>query len=240
MNLTNFDTARLRALDVDAAGILVAVERDGTLNGRFLFLTLASCVIATLGVLLNSPAVVIGSMLVAPLLGPIIRMGFAFVGRDIAGTLRGLGTAIVGITAALVAAMLIIHLAPDNGPTTEILSRTRPGLLDFLVAICAGPAVGYAVIRGQSAVFAGVAIATALMPPIVVCGYGLASGDFAIAQGAALLLVANVAGLAAGVGAVAVWHGMYATRLLPLKMLAVTAMLAGVAVPLVLAKGLFQ
>lgn len=234
MNLTHFDTARLRALDVDAAGILAAVERDGTLSGRFLFLTLLSCIIAALGVLLNSPAVVIGSMLVAPLLGPIIRMGFAFVREDLAGALRALGTAVLGIAAALAAAILIIHLSPDNGPTAEILSRTRPGLLDFLVAICAGPAVGYAVIRRQSAVFAGVAIATALMPPIAVCGYGLATGDFAIAQGAALLLLANVAGLVAGVGAIAVWYGMYATRLLPIKMLGVTAMLAAIAVPFAL------
>lgn len=232
MNPTHFDTVRLRVLGVDAAGILAAVERDGTLTGRFLFLTLSSCILAALGVLLNSTAVVIGSMLVAPLLGPIIRMGFAFVGRDIAGTLRALGAAAVGIATALAAAVIIIHLSPDNGPTAEILARTQPGLLDFLVAICAGPAVGYAVIRGQSAVFAGVAIATALMPPIVVCGYGLAVGDFVIAQGAALLLLANVAGLGAGVGAVAVWYGMYATRLLPLKMMAVTAMLAAIAVPL--------
>jgi uncharacterized membrane protein len=112
----------------------------------------------------------------------------------------------------LAAAVLIIHLSPENGPTAEILSRTRPTLLDFLVAICAGPAVGYAVIRGQNSVFTGVAIA----------------------QGAALLLLANVAGLAAGIGAVAVWYGMYATRLLPLKMLAVTAMPVVVAIPLVL------
>lgn len=234
MNHHDFDTVRLNALNVDAESILATVERDGTLNGRFLFLTLSSCLIATLGVLLNSPAVVIGSMLVAPLLGPIIRMGFAFVREDLAGTLRALVTASIGIAVALIAAILIIHLSPDHGPTAEILSRTRPGLLDFLVAICAGPAVGYAVIRGQSAVFAGVAIATALMPPIAVCGYGLASGDFAIAQGAALLLLANVAGLAAGVGATAVWYGMYATRLLPLKMLAATAMLSAVAVPLVM------
>lgn len=234
MNHHDFDTARLNALNVDADTILAAVERDGTLSGRFLFLTLSSCLIATLGVLLNSPAVVIGSMLVAPLLGPIIRMGFAFVREDLTGALRALGTAAIGIAAALAAAVLIINLAPDNGPTAEILSRTRPGLLDFLVAICAGPAVGYAVIRRQSAVFAGVAIATALMPPIAVCGYGLAMGDFVIVQGAALLLLANVAGLAAGVGAVASWYGMYATRLLPLKMLAVAAMLSVVTVPLIL------
>lgn len=234
MNRNHFDTARLHALNVDAGAILATVERDGTLNGRFLFLTLSSCIIATFGVLLNSPAVVIGSMLVAPLLGPIIRMGFAFVNEDLVGAMRALGTAVIGIALALAAAVLIIHLSPAHGPTAEILSRTRPSLLDFLVAICAGPAVGYAVVRGQNAVFTGVAIATALMPPIAVCGYGLAWGNFAIAQGAALLLLANVAGLAAGVGAVAVWYGMYATRLLPLKMLVVAAMLTIVAIPLVL------
>lgn len=148
--------------------------------------------------------------------------------------MRALGTAGLGIAAALAAAVVIIHLSPEQVPTAEILARTCPTLLGFLVAICAGPAVGYVVIRGKISVFTGIAIATALMPPIAVCGYGLAWGSLAIAQGAALLLLANVVGLATGVAATAVWYGMYTTRLLPLKIIAVTAMMTVVTMPFVL------
>jgi uncharacterized hydrophobic protein (TIGR00271 family) len=234
MNTHQFNTARLDAKNVDASAILNAINRDGSLNGQFLFLTISSCIIATIGILLNSTAVVIGSMLVAPLLGPIIRMGFAFVSQDLAGALRALGTTIVGILVALITAVVIIHLSPDSEPTAEILSRIQPNFLDFLVAICAGPAVGYSVIRGQNTVFIGVAIATALMPPIAVCGYGLAWGNLTIAEGAGLLLLANIAGLTAGIVASAIWYGMYTTYQLPAKLLAMTAMLTTVSIPFIL------
>ena len=226
------NASRLDQLNIDAGALLATVEREGSLCGRFLFLNLASCAIATLGLLLNSSAVVIGAMLVAPLLSPIVRLGFALPRNDLFGALRSLSTAAVGAVTALAVSILIIRLAPAMAPTAEIMARTQPNLLDLLVAVISGLAGGYAVIRGLNGVFAGVAIATALMPPLASCGYGLAWGDMAIAQGAALLFVANLTAIALGVAAVAAWAGLYAPRLLPVKALAAMAVLAALAIPM--------
>ena len=205
-------TWRERAAGIDRRAVLAGVERDGTMTAGFLLLVATSCAVATLGLLQNSAAVVIGSMLLAPLLGPILRFGFALPRLDGNAMLRGLGNTLAGAAAALAVAMLVVHLSPAAAPTAEILARTQPNLMDLLVALFAGLAGGYAVIRGLSGTFAGFAIATALMPPLATIGFGLARGDAAIALGAGGLFLINFAGIAASAAVMAAWHGLHAPR----------------------------
>ena len=184
---------RRRAAGIDTRAVLAGVERDGQLTPGFFLLIATSAAVATLGLLLNSPAVVIGSMLLAPLLGPILRFGFALPRGDGSSILRGLGTTTAGVTSALAVSALVVGLSPATAPTAEILARTQPSAMDLSVALFAGLAGSYAVIRGLSGAFAGFAIATALMPPLATVGFGLARGDAAIALGASQLFLINFA-----------------------------------------------
>ncbi len=167
----------------------------------FVMIGLASA-IAALGLLLNSPAVIIGAMLVAPLMSAIMGMGLGSIQADVkllelAGkaTLRGVLLAIaVGAAAKLI--------VPTNGaPTAEILARTAPSLLDLGVAIFSGLAGAYALSRkNMSSSLPGVAIAAALVPPLATVGIGVAWLRWDIAGGALLLFLTNLVAIVAASG----------------------------------------
>ncbi len=169
----------------------------------FVMIALASA-IAALGLLLNSPAVIIGAMLVAPLMSAIMGMGLGSIQADVkllelagTATLRGVLLAIaVGVAAKLV--------VPTNGaPTAEILARTAPSLLDLGVAIFSGLAGAYALSRkNMSSSLPGVAIAAALVPPLATVGIGVAWLRWDIAGGALLLFLTNLVAIVAASGLV--------------------------------------
>lgn len=159
--------------NIDRQFVEDRVSTEGGLSYSYIFLVFTSCAIATLGLLLNSAAVIIGAMLIAPLMGPIVLLGLAIAKTDVLLVIRASKALAIGIVGALMTAALIVKLAPFIPPTQEILARTNPNLFDLLVAIVSGLVAGYAVIRQQGGTFAGVAIATALMPPLAVSGYGL-------------------------------------------------------------------
>lgn len=208
--IVSLNTAwKCRCDGIDADAIITEVARNGRLTPGYLFLTFASAAVATLGLLLDSAAVVIGSMLLAPLLGPILQIGFALARRDGSAALRALGTSVVGTATALAMAALIVVMAPSTPATAEILARTQPGVADLLIALFAGLAGAYAVIRRLDGTFAGFAIATALMPPLGTVAYGLARDLPAMAQGAAVLFLINFTTIAVSTAAVAVWHGLH-------------------------------
>ena len=152
--------------------------------------------IAILGLRLDSGAVIIGAMLVAPLMSPILGVAHGIVQgnpylirRGGASTAKGVGVAIaVGIAAAL--------LLPKVPPTHEMLARGHPSLLDLLVALAAGAAAAYAVSRKSVApALPGVAISVALVPPLCVVGHAIGASDFPLAGGALLLFLTNLAGI---------------------------------------------
>jgi len=147
--------------------------------------------IATLGLVLNSPAVVIGAMLISPLMDPILGFGFSLATYDFREARRSLIALAVGSLMAVAFAGLIVLLSPLKEPTAEILSRTRPNLFDLLVALFAAQAGAYAIINGRGGTIVGVAIATALMPPLAVVGFGLATWNMPILAGALALFVTN-------------------------------------------------
>lgn len=176
--------------------MLASVARDARLDRKFLLLITLSSAISTLGLLQNSPAVVIGAMLVSPLLGPIMGMGFGLVTLDSRLIRRALTTLAAGMALAIIVAMVLVWVSPVQDVTSEFRARTRPTLLDLGVAVVGGVAGVYAILRKLSGVMVGVAIATALVPPLSTIGFGLATLRPEFALGAALLFLTNTLAIA--------------------------------------------
>ncbi|MBU3919133.1 TIGR00341 family protein [Hyphomonas sp.] len=183
------------------------VHEEGALSGRYIFMNIMSCGIAILGLLLSSPAVIIGAMLISPLMGPIMLMGFSLAILDLAALRQAVISLAAGTLVSLVTAFLIVFVSPLTEITTEILSRARPNFFDLLVAVFSGLAGGYAVIHRKGETIVGVAIATALMPPLAVTGYGLATAQFQIAGGAFFLFMTNLLAIALMVTVLSRFYG---------------------------------
>jgi uncharacterized hydrophobic protein (TIGR00271 family) len=176
--------------------ILASVARDARLDRKFLLLIILAAMIATLGLLQSSTAVVIGAMLVSPLMGPIMGLGFGLATIESNLIKRSLVTLAAGMAVAILVAMLIIWLSPIKDVTPELRARTQPTLLDLGVAVVGGIAGVYAIMRKLSGVMVGVAIATALVPPLSTVAFGLVTGRLDFALGAALLFLTNTLAIA--------------------------------------------
>ena len=181
---------------VDHLRVIDKVHEDAGWSSHFAFMTLMSAGIAVLGLLLSSPAVVIGAMLISPLMGPIIGLGFGLALFDAADIKKTLAALVVGVVLAVTFSALVVLLSPLQTVTTEIAARTRPNLFDLLVALFSGLAGTYAMIRGRHGTIVGVAIATALMPPLAVIGFGLATASWSVFLGASLLFLTNLVTIA--------------------------------------------
>ena len=141
---------------------------------------------------MNSTAVVIGAMLISPLMGPILAIGFGFATLNFTVAKSGILRLSVQITIAVLASALYFYISPVQTATSELLARTEPNIFDVFIAIFGG----LAGIIGQTRktldnVIPGVAIATALMPPLCTAGYGLASGNWTYFFGASYLFFIN-------------------------------------------------
>ncbi len=206
-----------RALELDPrakpAIYLQLVRSARVLNANYALELLLSAGIATFGLVLNSPAVVIGAMLISPLMGPILAAGLAFAASDLYLGLKSfLGIVASVITAVLFAAFLV-WLLPFQSPTSEILARTQPNLLDLGVALFSGLAGSLVVCRGGGGggvtALPGVAIAVALMPPLCTVGFGIGSGwNWPIISGALLLFLTNLVAIGASAFLVFYLEGM--------------------------------
>ncbi len=153
--------------------------------------------IATLGLIMNSPAIVIGAMLISPLMGPIIASGLAVALGDFYLGIRALLNVMLSSVGSILVAALITWLLPFRSPTNEILSRIQPTLLDMAVAVMSGMIGAIVVCRGGRGggvtAIPGVAVAVALMPPLGVIGFGVgAGGDWHIVRGGGLLYLTNL------------------------------------------------
>jgi len=177
---------------VDQAEVIAGRREDSDLSGRYLFMLAMSAGIAILGLLLSSPAVVIGAMLLSPLMGPIIGLGFALATGDFNWIRQASRSLLVGTVLSILLCALIVLLSPIQTVTSEIASRTSPNLFDLLVALFSALAGAYAMIRGREGAVVGVAIATALMPPLAVVGFGLATLNWTVFSGALLLFFTNL------------------------------------------------
>lgn len=150
--------------------------------------------IATLGLALDSTAVVIGGMLVSPLMGPIVTLGMGFTVGSSLLVLRAAIHVAMSVFGVIAAAALITLLLPFHEVTAEIAARTSPTLLDLLIAVLCALAATYTTVRqtgDTTAAAAGTAIGIALVPPLCVVGFGIGAGTVSIASGAMLLFIAN-------------------------------------------------
>ena len=166
---------------------------DGvTFRGANLWVLIFAIFIACLGLNLNSTAVIIGAMLISPLMGPIIGMGLAVGRADLELLKRSLINYGVSTVISVLTAALYFQLTPLTEAQSELLARTSPTLYDVLIALFGGAAGILALSTGgKGNVIPGVAIATALMPPLCTAGYGLAMGEWSFFFGACYLFFIN-------------------------------------------------
>ncbi len=162
----------------------------------FYFLLGMSGVIATLGLLANSVAIIIGAMIIAPLIGPITGIAYSTTVANRRLLRRSFLTLFTGVIFTVFISFLTVLLVGLKTITPEILSRTNPTLLDLVIALAAGAAGAFANTRRRIAdALPGVAIAVALVPPLSVVGIGFALGEKSLATGALLLFLTNLTGI---------------------------------------------
>ncbi len=192
----------------EQAEVYKGIRKGSRSNADFVVMITLASAIAAFGLLLDSPAVIIGAMLIAPLMTAILGMGLSIVLGDPKFFWRALNTTMQGAALAVLTGFLVGLLVPGASPTHEMLARSYPTLLDLAVALAAGAAAAYAASRRDvSAALAGVAIAAALDPPLATVGLGVALRDWKVGGGAALLFVTNMVAIVAAGGLMFIWLG---------------------------------
>jgi uncharacterized hydrophobic protein (TIGR00271 family) len=185
---------------------------DADFDLNYAVLVISSCAIATMGLLNNSPAVIIGAMIIAPLMMPLRGVALGALEADIDLIRKSLMTVGGGTAIAIFLSWMLGRLVnlPISEFGSEILSRTQPNLADLAVAIAAGAISGFAKIRPKlSDALAGTAISVALMPPLCVVGLSLAQNYWVASWGSFLLYFTNFLGIVLACMLVFVWGGYY-------------------------------
>ena len=172
--------------------IIAQITEGVNFQGAPLWILILAIFVASLGLNVNSTAVIIGAMLISPLMGPIIGMGLAVGIADLNLFRKAIINYLITTFLSVVTATIYFSLSPITEAQSEILARTSPTLYDVLIALCGGAAGILAVAtKGKNNVIPGVAIATALMPPLCTAGYGLAMGNISYFLGAFYLYFIN-------------------------------------------------
>ncbi len=177
----------------DPEAILAAIERDVRFRGINLWILIAAVLVASVGLNVNSTAVIIGAMLVSPLMGPIIGIGVSLATYNLSLLKKSLRNFVVAVFFSIITSAIYFWLSPLKEPQSELLARTSPSFWDVLIAFFGGLA-GIVAATGREkkfTVIAGVAIATALMPPLCTVGYGLANAAPSFIFGAFYLFSIN-------------------------------------------------
>ena len=169
------------------------IRENSSLTQSYALLLIGSTIICTLGLLLGNAAIVIGGMIIAPLMWPLLRVALGISYNRRRQTQQGAYVLILSIVVGLLAAYFITLLSPLKIVNAEILSRTQPTLLDLIIALVAGAIGASAILKPRiSQNLAGVAVATSLMPPLCVSGIGLALANVSVFAGGLLLFFANI------------------------------------------------
>ena len=179
--------------DTNKEGTVQQIKDGISMQGHTAWILVFSILIASIGLNANSAAVVIGAMLISPLMGPILGVGMSIGINDIDTLRKSMMNLGVMIGLSLLTSFLFFSIPLFQEATPEILARTRPDVRDVFIAMAGGLALIVAVSRpsAQTNTVAGVAIATALMPPLCTAGYGLATWNFSYFFGAMFLFTIN-------------------------------------------------
>ncbi|MEW6551356.1 MAG: TIGR00341 family protein [Campylobacterota bacterium] len=185
-----------KASDEDIKETLISIKESSKLNNIFISLMIISTLLATVGIFQNSIPTVVGAMILAPLMSPIVSLAMGIT-RDAKGLINdSIKTLLFGIASALFFSAIVAVFMPLNVMTEQISSRLNPNVLDLLVAVFSGVAGAYAASKDQVAKsVAGVAIAVALVPPLAVSGIGIGWFDIEIIYGSFLLFLTNLFGV---------------------------------------------
>lgn len=200
---------RLRPSFRSLGEIRADAEANRQFDLQYLVMLVLSCLIALLGLMLNSPAVIIGAMLISPLMGPILACGLALTIADGNTGKKAAFNTLVSIAEVIIIATIATALIPLKDATPEILVRTNPNLMDLLVAFFSGLAgtLALCAARGGMTILPGVAIATAVMPPLATTGYGISTGQWNVAGGAFMLFFTNLTAIIISADIVFLWVG---------------------------------
>jgi uncharacterized hydrophobic protein (TIGR00271 family) len=179
--------------DTDHEATIEAIKADISFKGATAWILIFAVFVASIGLNVNSTAVVIGAMLISPLMGPILGIGMSFALNDINTFKRSLINLVTMIGLSLFASFLFFYFFPLSQDNSELLGRVSPDIRDVLIAFFGGLALMVARTKKGTvaSVIFGVAIATALMPPLCTAGYGLAIGNFPYFIGAMYLFMIN-------------------------------------------------
>lgn len=178
---------------VDEAAMIAELSEGADFRGPSLWALVLAIVVASVGLNVNSTAVIIGAMLISPLMGPIMGAGLALGINDTSLLRRSVRNLAVAASVSVLTSAIYFWLSPLSDAQSELLARTRPTIYDVLIALAGGSAGVIASTRrvNRGNVLPGVAIATALMPPLCTAGYGLAQGEPAYFFGALYLFLIN-------------------------------------------------
>jgi uncharacterized hydrophobic protein (TIGR00271 family) len=169
------------------------IRQGARLDRTYIIMNILATIIACYGLYANSPAVVIGAMVVAMLLGPIVGIALGVVEADNVTLLKALISEGIGVLIVYLIALIIGFVQRDLLVTDEILARTAPNFIDLMIALAGGAAGAYALLSPRVGLsLVGVAVAIALVPPLSSSAILLARGDFGLAGGAALLAFTNI------------------------------------------------
>lgn len=170
-----------------------SIALGARLDSAYLVMNALATIVASYGLLADSTAVVIGAMIIAMLLGPIMGLALALVDGDTRLLKHALIAEVAGAALVLVIGIILGKVHADIPLTNEILSRTKPNLLDLMIALGGGAAGAYATVSPRLSVgLVGVAIATALVPPLASCGICISHGLYHLAGGAFILFITNL------------------------------------------------
>jgi uncharacterized hydrophobic protein (TIGR00271 family) len=176
----------------DKQKVLETVKSNINFRGANLWILACAIVVASIGLNVNSTAVIIGAMLISPLMGPIIGIGFGLGIFDFELVKKALKNLLVATIVSLVVSTTYFYLSPFKETQSELLARTSPNIYDLLIAFFGGLVGVIAITRVEKGnPIPGVAIATALMPPLCTAGYGLAIGNLKFFLGALFLYTIN-------------------------------------------------
>lgn len=168
------------------------ISENAETSGFFIFLVLLSTLVASIGILKNNVAVLIGAMMIAPLIGPNVSLAFSTTLGDKVLFMKSLKANFVGFAVAFVISIILGVALDIDTQISEISSRTKVGIEDIVIALASGSAGALSFTMGLPSTIIGVMVAVALLPPTVSFGLFAGSGNYPLALGALLLLFVNV------------------------------------------------
>ncbi len=176
--------------------LVTFAQENSSIDFQYIMLVLASAVITSLGLILNNVAVIVGGMVIAPVLGPILAITIGIVLGDLKLIRKGISAEVIGIIIAIVIGSFFGAILPEIEITEALKIRMFPTIADLLIATAAGAAAAYSLIRGQLKTgLVGVMVAASLLPVMCTIGIGIAFGNNTMILGAFILLAGNYLGL---------------------------------------------